>query len=159
MFGEVSPLFIPNGWWFMPASPAPADPGRDDDLAWLDRDPERDCWLDRAREHDEPPEPDEYEDYAPLTAEELAEIRQAAADELLAVEAASTGRRAGRGGADGAAAHGRQPGGRRPVESPDRRPDVHIAPDVQTHLAHVFAKLGLTSRAQLAAEATRQEAP
>ena len=30
---------------------------------------------------------------------------------------------------------------------------------VQTHLAQVFAKLGLTSRAQLAAEATRQEAP
>ena len=27
---------------------------------------------------------------------------------------------------------------------------------VQTHLAHVFTKLGLTSRAQLAAEATRQ---
>jgi len=77
----------------MPVSPAPADPGRDDDLAWLDRDPERDCWLDRAREHDEPPEPEEYEDYAPLTAEELAEIRLAAAGELLAVEAASSGRR------------------------------------------------------------------
>jgi hypothetical protein len=77
----------------MPASPVPADPGWDDDLAWLDRDPERDCWQDRAREHDEPPEPDEYEDYAPLTEEELAEIRQAAADELLAVEAASSGRR------------------------------------------------------------------
>ena len=77
----------------MPASPAPADPGWDDDLAWLDRDPERDCWLDRAREHDEPPEPDEYEDHAPLTPDELAEIEDAAADELLAVEAASSGRR------------------------------------------------------------------
>ena len=77
----------------MPALSAPADPGWDDDLAWLDRDPERDCWLDLAREHDEPPEPEEYEDYAPFTAEELAEIRQAAADELLAVEAASSGRR------------------------------------------------------------------
>jgi DNA-binding CsgD family transcriptional regulator len=30
---------------------------------------------------------------------------------------------------------------------------------VQMHLAHVFAKLGLTSRAQLAAEAARREAP
>ena len=79
----------------MPASPAPADPGWDDDLAWLDRDPERDCWQDRAREHDDPPEPgeEEHEDHYPLTAEELAEIREAAADELLAVEAASTGRR------------------------------------------------------------------
>jgi hypothetical protein len=74
-------------------SPVPADPGPDEDLAWLDRDPERDCWLDRAREHDEPPEPEGYEDYAPLTEEELAEIEDAAADELLAVEAASTGRR------------------------------------------------------------------
>ena len=77
----------------MPASPAPGDPGRDDDLAWLDRDPERESWLDRAREHDDPPEPEEHEDHEPLTAEELAEIREAAADELLAVEAASTGRR------------------------------------------------------------------
>ena len=67
----------------MPPEPVPADPGWDDDLAWLDR----------AREHDEPPLEEEYEDHAPLTAEELAEIRQAAADELLAVEAASTGRR------------------------------------------------------------------
>ena len=79
----------------MPASPAPADPGRDDDLAWLDRDPERECWLDRAREHDEPPESEEeeYQDHEPLTGQELAEIRQAAADELLAVEAAGAGRR------------------------------------------------------------------
>ena len=78
----------------MPLSPVPADPGPDD-LAWLDRDPERECWLDRAREHDEPPEPgeDEYEDHYPLTEQELAEIGEAAADELLAVEAASPGRR------------------------------------------------------------------
>ena len=76
-------------------SPVPADPGPDEDLAWLDRDPERGCWLDRAREHDGPPEPaeEEYEDYPPLTAEEFAEIGEAAADELLAVEAASSGRR------------------------------------------------------------------
>ena len=75
-------------------SPVPADPGPDD-LAWLDRDPEQDCWLDRARQHDEPPElaDEEYEYCVPLTEEELAGIREAAADELLAVEAASSGRR------------------------------------------------------------------
>jgi hypothetical protein len=68
----------------MPVSPVPADPGPDD-LAWLDR----------AGEHDEPPEPgeEEYEGYAPLTEQELAGIREAAADVLLAVEAASAGRR------------------------------------------------------------------
>ncbi|HMH37611.1 MAG TPA: hypothetical protein VK584_11815, partial [Streptosporangiaceae bacterium] len=77
----------------MPPSPVPADPGRDDDLAWLDRDPEREDWLDRAREHDEPPEEEEYEDHAPLTLDELAEIEDATADDLLAVEAATTGRR------------------------------------------------------------------
>ena len=81
----------------MPPSPAPADPGPDEDLAWLDRDPmtaaEREEWLDRVCEHDQPPEPEEYEDVAPLTAEELAGIRQAAADDLLAVEVATTGRR------------------------------------------------------------------
>jgi uncharacterized protein DUF222 len=81
--------------WSMLPSPVPADPGPDEDLAWLDRDPEREFWLDRAREHDEPSGPgeDEYEDCAPLTEEELAGIEDAAADELLAVEAASTGRR------------------------------------------------------------------
>jgi len=84
----------------MPASPAPADPGRDDDLAWLDRDPmtaaERAASLDRLCEQDEghpEDEADQYEDFEPFTPEELAEIRQAAADELLAVEAATTGRR------------------------------------------------------------------
>jgi hypothetical protein len=32
----------------MPPEPVPADPGWDEDLAWLDRDPERETWLDRA---------------------------------------------------------------------------------------------------------------
>ena len=84
----------------MPTSPAPADPGRDDDLAWLDRDPmtaqEREASLDRLCEQDEgyrEDEADEYGGFEPFTAEELAEIREAAADELLAVEAATTGRR------------------------------------------------------------------
>src|SRR6185312_8572838 len=86
-------IILPNGWCSMPTEPVPADPGWDEDLAWLDRDPEREPWLDRAREHDEPPLAEEYENYAPLTEEELAEIGEAAADELLAVEAASTGRR------------------------------------------------------------------
>jgi hypothetical protein len=81
----------------MPPEPAPADPGWDDDLAWLDRDPataeERAAWLDRVCEADDPPEPEEYEDFDPLTPEELAEVRQAASDDLLAVKAATTGRR------------------------------------------------------------------
>jgi hypothetical protein len=77
----------------MPPEPVPADPGRDEDLAWLDRDPERETWLDRAREDDDPPEPEEDEVFPGLTAEELAEIEDAAADELLAVKAATAGRR------------------------------------------------------------------
>ena len=79
-------------------SPVPADPGWDEDLAWLDRDPmtaaEFEASLDRLCELDEGPGEDEDEDYfAPLTAEELAEIDEAAADELLAAKAATTGRR------------------------------------------------------------------
>jgi hypothetical protein len=81
----------------MPPEPVPAEPGRDDDLAWLDRDPmtaaEREAYLDRVCEQDGPPGEEECEDYAPLTAEELAGIEEAAADELLAVKAATTGRR------------------------------------------------------------------
>ena len=83
----------------MPSVPVPADPGWDDDLAWLDRDPmtraELEAQLDRLCELDEPDleDEDEYWDHDDLTAEELAEIREAAADELLAVAAASTGRR------------------------------------------------------------------
>jgi hypothetical protein len=81
----------------MSPEPVPAEPEWDDDLAWLDRDPmtaeEREAALDRICEEDEPPEPDDYGDYEPFTAAELAEIEEAAADELLAVKAATTGRR------------------------------------------------------------------
>jgi Domain of unknown function (DUF222) len=84
----------------MPASPAPADPGWDDDPAWLDRDPmtaqEREACLDRLCEQDEgyrEDEADQYGGFEPFTAEEMAEIREAAADELLAVDAATAGRR------------------------------------------------------------------
>src|ERR1700761_3726032 len=99
MFGEATPL-LPGGRWSMSASLAPADPGRDDDLAWLDRDPmtaaEREASLDRLCEQDEgyrEDEADRYEEFEPFTAGELAEIQAAAAAELLAVEAATTGRR------------------------------------------------------------------
>ena len=92
----------------MPSVPAPADPGWDEDPAWLDRDPmtaaEREAWLDRLCEQDDDPSdaPQEYwdpESCAPppgedeLTAGELAGIAEAAADEMLALDAASTGRR------------------------------------------------------------------
>ena len=92
----------------MPSVPAPADPGRDEDPAWLDRDPmtaaEREAWLDRLCAHDDDPsdQPEEYRDpesCAPppgqdeLTADELAGIAAAAGDEMLALDAASTGRR------------------------------------------------------------------
>ncbi len=81
----------------MPPEPVPADPGWDDDPAWSRPDPmtaaELEAWLDRVCEQDEPPEEEEFEDFDPLTPDELAEVREAAADELLAVEAATTGRR------------------------------------------------------------------
>ena len=92
----------------MSSVPAPADPGWDEDPAWLDRDPmtaaEREAWLDRlcALDDDRSDQPEEYldpESCAPppgqdeLTAEELAGIAGAAADEMLALDAASTGRR------------------------------------------------------------------
>jgi hypothetical protein len=65
---------------------------------------EREAWLDRLCERDDDPSdaPQEYwdpESCAPppgedeLTAEELAEVREAAGDEMLALDAASTGRR------------------------------------------------------------------
>ena len=76
----------------MPSVPAPADPGRDEDPAWLGRDPmtaeEREAWLDRLCEQDDDPfdAPQEYwdpESCAPppgqdeLTAEELAGMGEA----------------------------------------------------------------------------------
>jgi hypothetical protein len=94
--------------WFMSSVPAPADPGWDEDPARPDRDPmtaaEREAWLDRLCEQDDDPfdDPQEYWDpeaSAPppgqdeLTAGELAGVREAAADEMLALDAASTGRR------------------------------------------------------------------
>ena len=92
----------------MPSVPAPADPGWDEDPAWLDRDPmtaaEREAWLDRLCAQDDDPfdAPEEYwdpESCAPppgqdeLTEQELAGVRAAAADEMLGLDAASTGRR------------------------------------------------------------------
>ena len=92
----------------MSASPAEEPSGWEADPAWLDRDPmtaaEREAWLDRLCAQDDDPAdaPQEYwdpESCAPppgqdeLTADELAGIREAAADEMLALDAASTGRR------------------------------------------------------------------
>ena len=92
----------------MPSVPASADPGRDGDPAWPDRDPmtaaEREAWLDRLCAQDDDPsdDPQEYRDpeaCAPppgqdeLTAGELAGVAEAASDEMLALDAASTGRR------------------------------------------------------------------
>ncbi|MGH3175334.1 MAG: DUF222 domain-containing protein, partial [Streptosporangiaceae bacterium] len=88
--------------------PVPADPWWDDDPAWSRPDPitaaDREAWLDWLCEQDDDPF-DASEEYwdpeasAPppgedeLLADELSGIRAAAADELLAVEAATTGRR------------------------------------------------------------------
>jgi Domain of unknown function (DUF222) len=92
----------------MPSVPAPADPGRDEDPAWLDRDPmtaaEREAWLDRLCAQDDDPADDPQEYWDPessmprpgedeLTTDELAGVAEAAGDEMLALDAASTGRR------------------------------------------------------------------
>src|SRR5437868_707855 len=92
----------------MPSVPAPADPGRGEDPGWLDQDPmtaaDREAWLDWLCAQDDDPAdaPEEYwdpESCAPppgqdeLTGQELAGVHEAASDEMLALDAASTGRR------------------------------------------------------------------
>ena len=73
----------------MPPDPVPADPPPDPMSAQ-----ERAAWLDRVAEQDEPPGLEEWPDpEEELTAAELAEIGEAAADQMLAIEAAATGRR------------------------------------------------------------------
>ena len=75
-------------------SPVPADPGWDEDLAWLDRDPEReDLAGPGPRARRAPRRGRGVRVLRALHPEELAEIEEAAADELLAVKAATTGRR------------------------------------------------------------------
>src|SRR5262249_56475068 len=94
---------MPNGWWYMPPDPVPAEPEWDDDPAWTRPDPmtaaELEAGLDPVCEQDEGhlQDEDEYGAVEPFTAGELAEIREAAADELLAVAAATArGRGLGR---------------------------------------------------------------
>src|ERR1700760_3145672 len=125
----------------MPPEPVPADPGWDEDLAWLDRDPERETWLDRAREYDESPLD---EDAGPFTAEELAEeelagIREAAPDELLAVEAATTGRR-GPG----------QPGSARVFPGESRSPAAAFGPGMIFDVLPGCAQLAVAADAAVA---------
>jgi Domain of unknown function (DUF222) len=92
--------------------------------------------LDRVCEHDEPPGPDEFEDFEPFTAEELAEIREAAADELLAVEAATTGRR-GPG----------QPGSARVFPGQSSSPATAFAPGMPLDVLPGCADLALAADA------------
>ena len=82
----------------MAASSAQESSEWDEDPAWSRPDPmtaaELEAGLDRVCEQDEGYcQEDESGDFEPFTPDELAEIREAAADELLAVEAAAAGRR------------------------------------------------------------------
>ena len=82
----------------MPPEPVPAEPEWDDDPAWSRPDPmtaaEREaCPGPAAARKTSHPSWRSTRITSPLTAAELAEIEEAAADELLAVKAATTGRR------------------------------------------------------------------
>src|SRR2546429_9877599 len=114
---------MPSGWCFILAPPFPGAPWWADVPAWSRRDPmtaaELEASLDWTCEHGEHPREEEYEDFPELTPGELAEIREAAADELLAVGAATTGRR-GAG----------QPGAARVPPRQASRPAAAVAPGV-----------------------------
>ena len=97
---------------------------------------EREAWLDWVCEHDEPPEDEEFEDFEPLTPDELAEIREAAADELLAVEAATTGRR-GPG----------QPGSGRVVPGESSSPAAAFGPGLPLDVLPGCAQLAVSADA------------
>src|SRR5437868_3828667 len=144
----------------MPPEPVPADPGWDDDPAWSRPDPmtaeERAASLDRLCELDEGYREEDSGDFAPLTAEELAELSQAAADELPAVKAATTRpRRPGRPAEEGTAeqlAYGL-------AESRGRAESlIGLARTLQSHLPGTAAALqdGTVSRykAEIIARAT-----
>src|SRR5690242_9722214 len=79
--------------WSMPSVPAPADPGRDGDPAWLDRDPMiaavREAWLDRLCAQDDDPSDAPQDDWDP----ESCAPPPGEDDEMLGLDAASTGRR------------------------------------------------------------------
>ena len=102
----------------MPQRPVPADPGPEDSRPGAQPEPDpdwapfaahpdprsaedREAWLERLAREDEPFDPGEWwdPDGPPppgedrLTPDELAEVGVAAADELLAVDAAAAGRR------------------------------------------------------------------
>jgi hypothetical protein len=100
--------------WYMPRRPVPADPGPEECRPGAQPEPdwepvvtrpdpmtaqEREAWL--AADEDEPFDPEEWWDpdgppppgEDELTPEELAEVTRAAGDEMLAIKAATAGRR------------------------------------------------------------------
>jgi len=129
----------------MPPKSVPAAPDWDDDPAWTRPDPmtpeDREAWLDWVCEHDEPPGEEDDEDFAPLTPEELAEIREATADELLAVEAASAGRR-GPG----------QPGSARVFPGQSSSPAAAFGPGMALDVLPGCAQLAVAADAAAAAD-------
>src|SRR5689334_19257274 len=119
----------------------------DENPAWSRPDPmtaaELEAGLDRVCEQDEGylEDEDEYGDVEPFTPDELAEIREAAADELLAVEAATTGRR-GPG----------QPGSARVFPGQSSSPAAGFGPGMPLDLLPGCAALAVAADAAAAGE-------